>query len=53
MHTVTEDCKRRPVRQDLSRSAPPGERALSPDVLRAHPTSGGLPHSPRTVPAPR
>jgi hypothetical protein len=25
---------------------------LSPDVLHAHPTSGGLPTSPRTVPAP-
>jgi hypothetical protein len=53
MHTVPEDCKRRPLRQDLSRSAPAGETALSPDVLHADPTSGGLPQSPRTVPAAR
>jgi hypothetical protein len=53
IHTVPEGCKRRPLRQDLSRIAPAAETALAPDALHAHPTSGGLPQSPRSVPAPR
>jgi hypothetical protein len=51
--TVPEDFIRRAFRQDLSRSAPAGETALSPDFLHAHTMSGGLPQRPRTVPAPR
>jgi hypothetical protein len=53
MDTVPEDFKRRAFRQDLPRSAPAGETALSPDVSRAHTTSGGSPQSPRTVGAAR
>ena len=53
MDTLPEDFTRRPFRNDLSSSAPAGERVLPPGFLDAHAPSGALPQSPRTVPAPQ
>ena len=50
--TCPEDFMRRALRLDLSRSAPAGETASSPDVVHAAQSRGGFPRSPRTVAAP-